>query len=455
MNPLSVASGIAGLLSLADVVISRSWTTIIACKNASPDSRRLLQEVQSLMGILRNVEILEQRRNDTGLQTSIPAEEIAKCQKTLQDMRDKLLASDPKEPGLPLVRRAKRTLKWPFTAKGTDEFIQRPERHKSSFNLALTAEAIEAVLRGSQATRTGVAAVQRVSRNLDTVLRVVVNEERRKLLESVGAYDADGKWHMNMSLCHPGPGLWFARGPEYISWSTKPGSKLWVHGIPGAGKTVLSALSVRSAFGMASDDSAILFYYFEHKDDKARRLENMRSTLVGQMARQSEKCMLLMEGGAYANANPLAVVTDYVAAEDMDDTMDNTEDDATDDAGDDAADDAGDQALDDTTKADMDDDGRCDAEDGADGDAVDDACDESDGDAIPGNLQPSDAEKLLGPMIDCFSKVAVIVDGLDEAYDPGECAEWLSEMSSRFPRLQILLFSRKESSIEPFVADYR
>jgi hypothetical protein len=37
MDPLSIASGVAGLIMLAEVVISRTYNTIIKCKNASED----------------------------------------------------------------------------------------------------------------------------------------------------------------------------------------------------------------------------------------------------------------------------------------------------------------------------------------------------------------------------------------------------------------------------------
>lgn len=58
MDPLSIASSVAGLITLADVVISRTYNTIIKCKNASEDACRLLREVQSLLGILQSVSTL-------------------------------------------------------------------------------------------------------------------------------------------------------------------------------------------------------------------------------------------------------------------------------------------------------------------------------------------------------------------------------------------------------------
>ena len=108
MDPLSIASGVAGLVTLADVVISRTYNTIIACKHASEDSRKLLREVQALAGILQSLSSLERKLGAAALQSHIPAAQILSCQQTLQNIRDKLKKSDPKEDGISLFQRAKR-----------------------------------------------------------------------------------------------------------------------------------------------------------------------------------------------------------------------------------------------------------------------------------------------------------------------------------------------------------
>ena len=35
-----------------------------------------------------------------------------------------------------------------------------------------------------------------------------------------------------------GTGLWFIRSKEFENWKIKPGSMLWLHGIPGCGKSL-------------------------------------------------------------------------------------------------------------------------------------------------------------------------------------------------------------------------
>lgn len=46
--------------------------------------------------------------------------------------------------------------------------------------------------------------------------------------------------HDNARIKHePETGNWFIHGVEYLQWKQTPGSFLWVHGIPGSGKTIL------------------------------------------------------------------------------------------------------------------------------------------------------------------------------------------------------------------------
>ena len=72
-EPLSFASGVAGLITLADVDIERTYKTIVTCTNAGKDAQRLLQQIQSLLGILKSLHTLELQVNDNAVfRTKIP-----------------------------------------------------------------------------------------------------------------------------------------------------------------------------------------------------------------------------------------------------------------------------------------------------------------------------------------------------------------------------------------------
>lgn len=295
MDPLSIASGVAGLITLAEVVISRTYNTIIKCKNASEDSCRLLREVQSLLGILQSVSTLEKKLGTSAIQSQIPGQSVAACQKTLQTVRDMLEKADPRADGVTILQRAKRTLKWPISSSHTDEILADMERHKSTFNLAMTADTLDMLLAASEAQATTSTKVDQLEQSLQRLVRVEMTKEARRMLQVLGADGADGYHRSNLQLHHPGTCLWFIDGSAFRDWCTVSRSKLWISGIPGAGKTVLSALAIDAALVNSSKSKVVIFYYCSHQNDRSRLLTGILSCLVGQLARHNEECLAMVQ----------------------------------------------------------------------------------------------------------------------------------------------------------------
>jgi hypothetical protein len=295
MDPLSIASGVAGLITLAEVVISRTYNTIIKCKNASEDSCRLLREVQSLLGILQSVSTLERKLGSSAIQSQIPGQSVAACQKTLQTIRDKLEKSDPRGDGVTILERAKRTLKWPISSSHTDKVLADMERHKSTFNLAMTVDTLDRLLAASATQATTSTKVDQLERSLQRLVRFEITKEARRVLQVLGADSADGFHRSNLQLHHPGTCLWFIDGSAFRDWRSTSSSKLWISGIPGAGKTVLSALAIDSALVNSSPTKVVVFYYCSHQNDRSRLLTGILSCFIGQLARHNEECLAIVQ----------------------------------------------------------------------------------------------------------------------------------------------------------------
>lgn len=295
MDPLSVASGIAGLVKLTEIVISRTWNTVIACMLASKDSRRLLCEVQALSGLLQGLASLESKLGSRSLQSQISAKQVLECQQTLQNIRDKLDKADPKEKGISIVQKTKRTLIWPLTSTETDGFLAEMERHKSGFDLALSLDALDAMLAFDQAEEELVHKVDQVKVAVERLWKVQSAKEDRNLLRLVGADDADESYRTNLELHQSGTGAWFFEdGKAFRKWMDGSSSRLWVHGIPGAGKTVLSALSIAEAAKTASFEHAVIFYYCRPGLNTQKRMLKLLGCFIGQLARQHGDCMSIL-----------------------------------------------------------------------------------------------------------------------------------------------------------------
>lgn len=87
---------------------------------------------------------------------------------------------------------------------------------------------------------------------------------------------------------HQGSGQWFLKGEEYSSWNTEPRSFLWLHGIPGCGKTILSATVIEDLGKGKAGPQTSLYFYFDFNETQKQSLENAVRSLIYQLYRKSD-----------------------------------------------------------------------------------------------------------------------------------------------------------------------
>ncbi|KAF8499924.1 hypothetical protein JB92DRAFT_2677543, partial [Gautieria morchelliformis] len=77
-------------------------------------------------------------------------------------------------------------------------------------------------------------------------------------------------------------GLWFVQGEQFEEWKESPRSFLWLHGIPGAGKTVLCSTIIEEiSLHCQSDPSlAVAFFYFDFNNKDTQPDAVLRSLVV-------------------------------------------------------------------------------------------------------------------------------------------------------------------------------
>jgi hypothetical protein len=72
----------------------------------------------------------------------------------------------------------------------------------------------------------------------------------------------------------------------YADWKTNPNSFLWLHGIPGCGKTILSSTVIEDVHCHCSHDHslAVLYFYFDFNDIEKQQHEKMIRSLILQLS---------------------------------------------------------------------------------------------------------------------------------------------------------------------------
>ncbi|WQF89312.1 Putative NACHT nucleoside triphosphatase, P-loop containing nucleoside triphosphate hydrolase [Colletotrichum destructivum] len=86
---------------------------------------------------------------------------------------------------------------------------------------------------------------------------------------------------------HEGTGQWFLESDEYFKWKTTPKSSLWLHGIPGCGKTILSSTVIKDLSNTKSYSQRLLYFYFDFTDTSKQSLEKAIRSLIAQLYRKS------------------------------------------------------------------------------------------------------------------------------------------------------------------------
>ena len=290
-DPLSISASIAGLIALADSVFRRTFNYIKSVKEAPKEIAALSSEIGALYGILNHVHLIACQLEGERFDSAIQVHYIHSCYQTFEKVRTMLDKYDTLNGDRRSVDAMKRRLTWPFTVPEAKSLIAEVERHKATLGLALTADGMTGLLTAlskQNELKNGVDEIKhqlRQRQEADT--RIAIDTQRQKVLDSFGSCNPDKNHRMSLKLRHPGTGVWLTESNDFKRWLITPHSKLWLRGIPGAGKTVLASSVIQEAL-VASDPSvAVAFFYCDYKDAATQDPLNILGSLARQLARQN------------------------------------------------------------------------------------------------------------------------------------------------------------------------
>lgn len=118
-----------------------------------------------------------------------------------------------------------------------------------------------------------------------------VDSEREQIHRWLSAPDPSS---IHIEACikrQSGTGLWFLNSKEFHDWTKDSNSFLWLYGIPGCGKTILSSTIVEEItlrFTLHNNLSHVAYFYFAVNDPKMQRHQGMVRSLIAQISAQHE-----------------------------------------------------------------------------------------------------------------------------------------------------------------------
>ena len=88
-----------------------------------------------------------------------------------------------------------------------------------------------------------------------------------------------------------GTGRWFLDSEQFCNWKEGTASFLWLHGMPGCGKTILCSAVLQTVLEYCQESvgKALAFFYFDFTDPRKQDPELMVCSLISQLSQQCVK----------------------------------------------------------------------------------------------------------------------------------------------------------------------
>ncbi|UPK90862.1 hypothetical protein LCI18_001797 [Fusarium solani-melongenae] len=300
-DPLSLAASIAGLISLADVTFKYVYKFAKSAKDAKDEAQTLSDQVNELARVLRVLEALTEslEADGYGFDPTLRNHYLGHCQKTLEKVQKRVSKALDSFNSGSRPRSLGRQLKWPFSTSETTALLNEISSHKATINLALSADSMRKLQ--LSLSKTGELSKQ-VTTIAETVKRIEINtlievdRKKQQILDFFMAVNPQANLETSVKLRHALTGLWLTESPAFEHWLHTSGSRLWLTGIPGAGKTVLAGSVIQEALTRSHDapGTGAAFFFCDYKNPSTWKTTNILGAIASQLARQKEDAFAIL-----------------------------------------------------------------------------------------------------------------------------------------------------------------
>ncbi|KAL8765077.1 MAG: hypothetical protein Q9209_007738 [Squamulea sp. 1 TL-2023] len=306
---LGLTAGIIAVLQITQSVLSVCYDYSAALKGASWELTKAKDELEGLRSVLQALEPLmrEAEVTDPADNPKMPTLEalcrpgsvLQTCAAEMQQLEKKLKVPGWSEHLGPKRKAFLQSLRWPLQEGETRKTLERIARFRDTLGLALDVDVTRLTLAihdlGLQNNETVMKNNENVLEIKNTMLdvrdqadRVKLEDERKAIKEWLSAPDSTTNYTRAHRSRQKDTGLWFLEGETFACWE-KQGSLVWLYGIPGCGKTILSSAIVEeiSRKHPSAHDLAVIYFYFDFNDVSKQKPENMVRSLLLQLSEQS------------------------------------------------------------------------------------------------------------------------------------------------------------------------
>lgn len=195
-------------------------------------------------------------------------EELRKIAKVLGYESIEKMTDSTKEK-LGFMRRAK----WPLKKNEVDKLVQFIETHKTNFILAISTDTVQVDLEIKEI----------VVETATMIQKMILSKEDEKVLSWLRVVNTSTNHKVARDKREPTTGDWFIRSESFVNWTTSQTASLWLHGIPGAGKTVLCSTIIEHVKGLCIPNSLDQYAYFYFNFNDRPNAGSMLSCIIADL----------------------------------------------------------------------------------------------------------------------------------------------------------------------------
>ncbi|KAI5459109.1 vegetative incompatibility protein het-e-1 [Mariannaea sp. PMI_226] len=276
MDPISLTASLIAFLQITDSVIKACKHCIDTIKDAPKDMEMILGEVMSLRAIIHGL-------SNTNLPSSTPSlfaqsGPVEACRRCLCALEGLVTPDDKNQKASQSKFRLKLAdLSWPLKEPKARKLIAEMSQHKSTLLLAMTGDIIYDI----KAIKSG---VERLGRTL-------TDAQRQDLIQWVERTNPSSIHNAVFRKHERHTSAWLLQSSEWLTWldNTEPARFLWIHGIPGSGKTVMASFIIENIRQLCDSDDELghAYYYCHYSHDQDEAIPFLR-WIIGKLCRQAK-----------------------------------------------------------------------------------------------------------------------------------------------------------------------
>jgi hypothetical protein len=282
-DPLSIAAGIAGFLSLGLQVTQTLVDFYSVYKNQDADIAKITQNIENLQSCFRSLEnAIQQRQSQPNAEVLLQEVNKAaqRCNEIIQELQTIYQKLDIKS-GFCLKCRlqvARRRATYPFRRST----IQKIEEDISDIreNLLFALNMLQ--FKSHNQIEDDISAVRSLLERTNS------SQISLTIREWLQAPDASINHNVAYAKHYPRTRLWFTSSHQFANWLVERSSFLWLNGFAGCGKSVLCSTTIQRIFCETKHRSevGIAFYYFTFSDKSKQDAHGILRTLLLQLSMQ-------------------------------------------------------------------------------------------------------------------------------------------------------------------------